>query len=412
MHADSDVFEVNIVDFLLLETLRVFEPDLHAALFHERELLLQERHFLGREQRNVDQAAAELLLTHVEEGNRIDARNTLKELFPSLEWAYGGTRYADDFRLSWLAAKRVCTTRYFPRYFELQTSTGEMSESHFIAFLAATSTDAGLTTAIAGIEAEGLLLSLVARLDESVDRLPIANAAVLLPAMFTIGQQLAGRRDASPFNSPWVSAWRATSWFLKRIPIDVRGTVAIDALRQSEALSVAATLIQLSDPAAQTDGRGGTFDPALDIVTVEAMKAEWLRLMRNRAAAGGGTDELFSEPDLLSQLYRWRDYTGTFDEPVTWVREAIRTDTGFAKMATRFMSQVTSHTSGDRVSVSHARFNIETISDFIGVEVATSRCNAIEPANFPEHEVALQTLGSALEEWRMRGTGPTNQQAG
>lgn len=296
LHGGSDVFEVNIVDFLLLETLRVFEPDLHEALFGERELVLQEQR-LGRDQRGADQAAAERLVSLAAEGRRGVARNTLMDLFPPLEWAYGGTNYADDFHLSWLTAKRVCTPRYFPRYFELQTAVGEMSESRFAAFLTATATEEGLATAVAGIEADGLLLSLVKRLDESVDRLPLGNAAVLLPVMFAIGQRLAGRNDGSPFNSPWVSAWRATNWFLKRIPIDGRGALTLDALRRTEALSVAATLIHLSDPAARTDGRDGVFDPALDLNTVEAMKAEWLRLMRNRAAGG---HMLITEPDLVS----------------------------------------------------------------------------------------------------------------
>jgi hypothetical protein len=409
LHTASDVFEVNIVDFLLLETLRVFEADLHEALFREREVVLQERRFLGRDQRDADQVAAERLVMLASEGRRVVARNTLKDLFPPLEWAYGGTNYADDLHLSWLTAKRVCTPRYFPRYFELQTAVGEMSESRFAAFLAATATEDGLATAIAGIEADGLVLSLVTRLDESVDRLPLENVAVLLPAMFAIGQRLAGRNDVSPFNSPWVSAWRATSWFLKRIPMDVRGALALDALRRTEALSVAATLIHLSDPAARTDGRDGAFDPALNLDTVEAMKAEWLRLMRNRAAEGDG---LIAEPDLVSQLYRWRDYAGTLDEPGHWVAEAIRTDMGFASMATRLMSRVTSHTAGDHVSVSHNRFNRETIDDFIGVDVARARCNAIEPADFPEHEEALRTLRSTLEEWRMHAAAaPSDQHA-
>lgn len=47
LHMSDDVFEVNIVDFIVLEALRVFEPDLHAMLFRERELLLQQRRFQG-----------------------------------------------------------------------------------------------------------------------------------------------------------------------------------------------------------------------------------------------------------------------------------------------------------------------------------------------------------------------------
>ncbi|MEZ0191836.1 P-loop NTPase fold protein [Ralstonia solanacearum] len=401
LHVAGDVFEVNIIDFLVLEALRVFEPDLHQALFRERELVLQERRFQGDGRRDANKAAAERLLEIVSEERRVIARDALKELFPPLEWAYGGTNYADGFHTNWLTSKRVCTRRYFPRYFELQTADGEMSERRFVAFLDATATVDGLAAAIADVEADGLLPSLAARLDESVDRLPVENAAVLLPAMFGIAQKF---RGLDPFSSPWLSAWRATSWFLTRVPDGVRGGLAIEALRSTKALSVAAILIHLSDPADRKEGEDGSFDPALDLDTVEAMKAEWLRLIRSRASDG---DTLLAEPDLISLLYRWSEYAGSLDEPRAWMVEAIRTDEGFASMASRMMSRGTRHSLGDRVSTPHNTFSKQTIDDFIGIDVAKAKCDAINPTGFPEHEEALRTLHSSLEVWLgLRKRGP------
>ncbi len=404
LHVAGDVFEVNIIDFVLLESLRVFEPDLHEALFRERELVLQERRYQGDGRRDANKAAAEQLLEVVSEERRVIARDALKELFPPLEWAYGGTNYADGFHTGWLTAKRVCTRRYFPRYFELQTAVGEISERRFVEFLDATATEEGLAAAIADIQADDLLPSLVARLDESVDRLPVENAAVLLPSMFEIAQKLAGLGGVDPFNSPWLSAWRGTSWFLKRIPENERGGLAIEALRKTKALSVASILIHLSDPADRKEGESGAFDPTLDLSTVEAMKAEWLRLMRIRAS---DVDALITEPDLISLLYRWGEYAGSLDEPRAWMVAAIRTDGGFTSMASRMMSRGTRHSSGDRVSTPHNTFSRQTIDDFIGIDVAKARCDAIDPTEFPEHEEALRMLCSSLELWLgLRKRGP------
>lgn len=395
LHVVGDVFEVNIVDFLLLETLRVFEPDLHDALFRERGLVLQEGRFFRDGRREVDQTAAKELLEIVSEERRNIICEALKDLFPPLEWAYGGTNYADGYHRRWLTEKRVCTSRYFPRYFELQTSVGEISERRFVDFLNATATEDELFAEIAAVEADGLLNSLVARLDESVDRLPTENAAVLLPGMFRIAENLSGTNSGS-FDSSYVAAWRATSWYLKRIPEDVRGGLALEALRKTEALSVTSILIHLSDPTDRNEGESGAFEPALDLNTVVAMKAEWLRLIRIRAADG---DELIAEPDLISLLYRWENYTDSMDEPREWVRKAIQTNQGFATMATRLMSRGTSYTYGDRVSTQHNSFNKETIDDFIGIDVAKAKCDAINPAQFPEHEEALRTLLRYLEKW-------------
>ena len=395
LHVAGDVFEVNIVDFLLLETLRVFEPDLHEVLFRERELVLQEHRSPGYGRRDQEaKAAAERLIEIVSEERRVIAQEVLKNLFPPLEWAYGGTNYADGFLVGWLTDKRVCTARYFPRYFELQTAAGELSERRFVAFLDAAATEAGLAAAVTAIEADGLLHSLVARLDESVQRLPTENAAVLLAGMFEIAQKLAGQSDLGPFNSPWLSAWRAISWFLKRIPEGVRGDLVIETFRQTKALSVAAILIHLSDPA---DHRpGDTFDTTLDPATINAMKIEWLRLMRLRAADG---ETLIAESDLLNLLYRWRDYAGSLDEAREWVMGEIRTDEGFARILTRMMSRGVSHSSGDRVSTLSNIFDRTTINDFIGIDVAKDRCYSIDPVRFPEHEEALRTMHGFLEKW-------------
>lgn len=395
LHLVGNVFEVNIVDFLLLETLRVFEPDLHDTLFRERGLIIQEGRFSRGNQREVDQAAAKELLEIVSEERRDIVRDMLKDLFPPLEWAYGGTNYANSFHRQWLTEKRVCTSRYFPRYFELQTTSGEISERRLVDFLDATAAEEELSSAIAAVEADGLLNSLVARLDESVDRLPTENAAVLLPGMFELAEKLAGTNSGA-FNSSYMAAWRAINCFLKRIPEDARGGMALEALCKTEALSVASLLIHLSDPADLNENDGGFFDPALDLNTVDAMKAEWLRLIRNRAADG---DALIANPDLISQLYRWRDYTDSMDEPREWMMKVIQNDQGFATMVTRLMSRGSSHTSGDRVSTPYNSFNKETIDDFIGIDMAKAKCDAINPAQFPEQEEALRTLLRYLEKW-------------
>lgn len=395
LHVAGNVFEVNVVDFTLLETLRVFEPDIHQALFRERKLVLQQYRSpgYGSDDENV-KVEAERLLDFASKERRVIVQHLLKNLFPPLEWAYGGTNYADGFRVGWINEKRACTPRYFPRYFELQTGAGELSDQRFVAFIDATGTEAGLAAEIAGVEADDLLQSLVARLDESFQRLPVENAAVLLPGMFEIAQKIAGRTELGPFDSSWYAAWRATNCFLARVQEGERGGLAIDALCKTKALSVAAILIHLSDPADQRQGE--VFEPTLDHNTVIAMKVEWLRLMRLRAA---DANTLLAEQDLLSLLYRWKDYSGSLDEARNWVTGVIRTDEGFAKISSRLMGKSTVHTSSDHVSSSSNQFDRKTIEDFIGIDAAKSRCDSIDPKKYPEHEEALTTLRGFLKNW-------------
>ncbi len=169
----------------------------------------------------------------------------------------------------------------------------------------------------------------------------------------------------------------------------------LEALRKTGALSVAAILIHLNDPADRKEEDRAGFAPTLDLATVEAMKVEWLRQRRERATE---MSVMIAEPDLISQLYRWRQY-GSADEPREWIAEAIKTDEGFATLASRMMSRGTSSSWGDRVSTPHNTFQRETVEEFIGIEIAKARCDAIDPTTFPEHKEALRTLLRHVETW-------------
>lgn len=262
-------------------------------------------------------------------------------------------------------------------------------------YVEATSNKDLLAAVVAEIKTNGLMNSLVARLDESRDTLPSENAAVLLPAMFDIAQSLVGARSGDPFNTPWIFAWRATSWYLKSISRDVRGTLTLEALQITGALSVGSILIKLNDPENREENNRPDFAPALDPATVKAMKIEWLRQIRARAA---DVPKMLDDPDLMSLLYRWREY-GSETEPLEWIVEAISTDKGFATLASRMMCRGTRSSAGDLISTPYNSFQRETVESFIGIDKAKAKCDVINPALFPEHEDALRTLLRYLEKW-------------
>jgi hypothetical protein len=155
-------------------------------------------------------------------------------------------------------------------------------------------------------------------------------------------------------------------------------------------------LIHLSDPEDQKEGEADRFDPALNLTTVDVLKADWLGLIRSIAADG---DALIAQPDLVAQLYRWKKYAGSLTEPHNWVSSAIKTDEGFANIAARMMSTGMSHSFGDRVGQVHNMFSKDAIVDFIGLQVAKVRCETIKPADFPDQALALRALHDHLQIW-------------
>jgi predicted KAP-like P-loop ATPase len=390
LHTGRQVMEINVVDFLLIEALRVFEPDLHSAIFRNRDLFLQTGRFQDDRSDDDNRRRIKELMSSFDPQRQSLAEVAIKQLFPKTEWAFGGSQYGNDWLKSWNSAKRVCTVRYFPRYFELQTPQGEMSENEFSDLLEISGDGQLLSATIKDLESRELLSSLASRLDDCVEILPTATASVLLPAMFEVAQKLVDH-NATPFGSPWTSAWRAISWYIDRLPRDERGALTLAAFRSSKALSVAAMIIHLNDPESQEEG--SRIEPKLEKETVEEMKDEWVRQIRERAAI---PDKLLEDSDLGSLLYRWRDYTNNLDEPRNWVQAAVKKDESFVNILKRLMTTGTSHTMGDFVSRRVDSIRLDTIEDFLGIATTQRRLATLKRPTDELGIRAVDALAKAL----------------
>lgn len=390
LHVDGDIFEVNLVDFLILETLRVFEPNLHAEIFSERDFLLQEGYVTDEQKRG----ASEKLATLIEQGserNRDILNRLPKMIFPTIEFALRGSSYGAEFAEKWFHDKRVCSAPYFSRYFELQTTEGEISESQFLAFCEASAEADRCHEFVERLKEEGLIPSLVARMARSVKILPTENASVLLPIMFEIAEGLAGVHRGNTFGDPYINAWPATLWYLEHIPVEHRDRLAVDAFQKTKALSVTAMLLNHHDPS----NNGSDSSKPLSVDTVMALKADWLEEIRRRSTP---VSSLLTAPDLAAKLYNWRRYSCE-EEPRRWCREAMVTDHGFANLVDQLMIRGLQSSVANYISTPYVTFDKKTIEAFIGVDTARARCQEIDFGQFPDFAEALRTLATALDGW-------------
>ena len=57
------------------------------------------------------------------------AKNILKQLFPPVEWAFGGMSYSNGFEEGWYRELRACSENVFDRYFHFALPQGDLSQS-------------------------------------------------------------------------------------------------------------------------------------------------------------------------------------------------------------------------------------------------------------------------------------------
>lgn len=397
MHRGARVFEVNILDFLALETLRVFEPDFHATLAANKPLLLQSQRAAGNGREQPDREAITALLASVAEPNRPACEALLKELFPPIEWALGGSHYSSgEWAREWKREKRACTDRSFDRYFMLQLADGAMSESDFAALIEAVADPETLPPVVADFRERGLLGALATRFDESVDDLPLAPFDNMLTLIVVLGEEMGrvpGLKDS--FNTPFLSCWRAASWYLKRLDQpELRSAALLRVMQATGALSVPAVLISLDiDRRTKPD-----IEPAFDDDGLELVKQAWIAQLEQRST---DLDAILSDDQLLSHLYRWRDLSPTgIAAPRAWVQGIVVDESVLVRLLVRFLSIGSRQTVGDRVATKSESFRRDTLEDFFNLSELEDRLRRLDRAGFDaEQQRILKILDWHFERW-------------
>lgn len=365
-HNGPRVFEANIIDFIALEALRVFEPTLHSQIASNESLLLQSGRISQDGRASIDRETIEALISSVRSDREEACRMILKELFPPIGSMVGGSSFSgESWHRGWLNEKRVCTSRHFSRYFQFQLPDGAVSESDF-ADLVEAATDADrLKGVIETFRDRGSLTTLAARFDESVDQLPISDIERILPALFELGEELSSEPGADgPFNTPFVSAWRAASWYLRGIDNKrERANYMLAAMESTKALSTPAILISLEIEAFEKPDSDR--EPELDREDLEPLKAAWIANMIER---GANDPSLLDHDRLVGHLFRWKEFAGSASAARAWVDGTARTDAKRIKLLSRFLSVGSSQGWGDRISQKTESYRKDTLLEFFDLE--------------------------------------------
>ena len=130
--------EVNPVDLMLIEGIRVFYPSLYSFLRKNKELftgtLHESRSDRSKEKeeavKSIDQALAQYPT-----GDQSRARELLKELFPKLSGLYGNIHYGSDWQRRWTSEQRVASKEYFDRYFSYAIPEGDIPDGEILSLL-------------------------------------------------------------------------------------------------------------------------------------------------------------------------------------------------------------------------------------------------------------------------------------
>ena len=394
--------EVNPVDFIAIEALRVFRPKVYDTVRSNPKQFAGHRSTAETEnETKARKAFHDSWRGELSEEMRACTFALLQRMFPKLE----DSIYGSDWIAGWRRDRRVCVPELFPTYFRLSVPPGEISRSEMMAFLAsadnADQLEHALLYAASVIRPNGIskVRTLLERVMDYVEKdIPEHHIATLINVLLDVGDELvlpSDRHGGFDFGNE-SRIRRVVYHLLKRVQQPQRVGILRKAFADGRGIGVQSYLLIALVEEIAKHASGGE-EALLDAAGAEALKAIWIEKVR---AAG---DTLLSNAQLHRILTAWR----TWGDPEE-VRKACinmtEADDGLLAFVPHFCSHSRSHIMGEWAVKIQPRLNPTLMQDYIDTEVAAKRLGVLSQAGkVPEQ--AQESVGQFLKEFEMIKSG-------
>jgi hypothetical protein len=364
-HRSGNSIEVNPMDLIGLETLRVFEPGVYERLSGAKAILTryEGKGFFGEiKQEVVNQAVSEIVSASPLE-NQSKVREILNALFPPISPEFAGKDAVTPHHQEWLRELRVCHPDLFDKYFTLTIADEDISQAELDRFVALTSDATKFQTACEALKKRGLLNLAFERLDAYKAQIPLEAMPSLILALCNMSDSFperGGKSFGQMFEHDLSAyAWRLCYFGLKREPdAKRRYQILHDVVSRSSGLALPFELVSLDDRVGDREARG--YDFLLDQGDVKALKT--VCVQKFRVALKIKNPSVRQSQQFRVILLRWSSWEST-DEVKCLVHDQIRTPKDALWLLTVLLGESHSYGRDHRVCYSITLGLLERFTD-------------------------------------------------
>lgn len=316
--------EVNPIDLIGLESLRVFEPALFERLPSAKRLLTRDEGqvlFDRIKQEEVEGAITQLLASVPEERQPV-ARAVLSSLFPPVSPSFDTEHGVSSHKQAWLRDLRVCHFDLFDRFFALSVAEGDVSQSELDQLIRlAPDRDAFLRECLVLLD-RGVLHVALARLDAYKERIPLTAMAGYVSAFCDLVELCPERESALSLDDPAGQAWRLVYFGLIREPdLGKRLAILKEAFENSSGLRLPVRIVSWDQPDSEAGDEG--WKHLVDEAGLKELQGVCVDKIRRTSTES----EFVNNAHLSTFLFAWGKW-GSQDEVRQWVSERVRDTAG------------------------------------------------------------------------------------
>lgn len=379
--------EVHFVDFVAIEALRIFSPQVYDAIRQNPDRFAGPSDSAKGLQQVPDMKAFYDALLPEKDGQPI--KKLLLRLFPKLEAVWGKMDYNSYWSREWRRDRRVCSPDVLPVYFHLAVPEGDISNIEMRASLALVADPQAFGARLVEL-ANQVSRNGISKARAFLERLEDYTEAEILPeqmpsiveALFNVGDELLRPEDERRgMLDPWgndMRIARIVHQLLRRIEEPSRFSILRKAMLEGRSVFMVVYELGLDAPTDDSPADQPHETIADALITLEHYEElKRIALDKIRRAA---TERLLQLPGLPGILYSWHNWAGE-DEVKQWVQQIIADDQGLAEFIAKFPKQVFVQSWGDVTSRTHYYLDPEQLKPLLEPDEIIDRARRLAVEN-------------------------------
>jgi predicted KAP-like P-loop ATPase len=404
--------EVNYCDFIAIESIRVFEPEIYDFIRRNEQLfsgVLSESRSSQVESES-NQKVLQEVFTKAKKIAPTEIKSFLERMFPKVESITGNMMYGYDHLSFWRKEKKICSPELFSTYFRFSLPINSISFNEINSVVSRTLVLTELVTCFQSLAIEILpngksKISIV--LDRILDYLDDLNEIQLknlISIIFLIGDDLLLECDESQemfsFGGNDIRLGRLMYQCLRKMSNDTE--IRFDALK-SAYINGNSVIMMCHEAVSlgQQHGKYSNKEDAKDDYLIELSHQEELeKILLSKIREFSKNNTLVINHNTVDLLYDWKRWADE-SEPQKWVKSKLEErPKDLVFLLVGFVTKSHSHGFGDLVSKTTTRLNVKNLSSFVDLEYAKSIASHLLPSSEGDAKECLDLFLTECEAFK------------
>lgn len=236
--------EINPVDLMLIEGIRIFYPSLYEAIREHKSYFTGAFSLdLHSNKDKEKEQISNLISASIDSDNCFDKEGCielLKNMFPKLQAVYGNMSYGSDWYEKWNLGQRICSENYFSRYFTYSIPKGDVSDSVILGIVASCKNESvaikkdnnPLADLLTSVNSE----TLIKKLRHKANTLTADESSPLAVAISLQSGTYPNPETLDSWTAPFVQAAMLVSDLIQNLDINSRVELACDCISQASTM--------------------------------------------------------------------------------------------------------------------------------------------------------------------------------